>query len=172
MFKNIALKIRTYFAKKKRVISKKSVGFQQAQSIGVVIQNEDLHNSKIINNFVGEIKNLGKKVDVLFVEKNAGSTKANFNYKSLNSKDITWNGDIKSESVQRFINKDFDYLFSLNLNSGIPTQNVLAKSKAKYRIGNHETENEELFDMMIDTRKKPKLEVLADQMLFYSKNIS
>ena len=171
MFKNLFLKLRTYFAKKKQVTVRRSVSFKDAQSIGVVIQNEDLNNSKIINNFVGEIKNLGKKVDVLFVEKSKGSVKANFDFKSLNNKDITWNGLIKSERVQRFMEKDFDFLYSLNLNSNIPTQNIFANSKAKYRVGNHEVDNEGLFELMIDTQKKPKLEILADQMLFYSKNI-
>ncbi len=171
MFNIMFLKLRTYFAKKKQVTHRKSVSFSNAENIGVVIQNEDLNNSKIINNFVAEIKKLGKKVDVLFVEKRKGSLKANFTYKSLTNKDISWNGIIKSEPVQRFINKDYDFLFSLNLNSAIPTQNILANSKAKCRVGNHEIENEGLFELMIDTHKKPKLEILADQMLFYSKNI-
>lgn len=171
MFKNLFLKIRTYIAKRKLVRKPKQVSFDEAKCIGVVIQNEDLNNSKIINNFVGEIKDLGKKVDVLFVEKSKGSVKVNFNYKSLNSKDISWNGKIVSEPVDRFVNKEFDFLYSLNLNSDISTQNILARCKAKYRVGNHELDNESLFDLMIDTHKKPKLSVLADQMLFYSKNI-
>ena len=171
MFNIMFLKVRTYFAKKKQLTTRRTVSFSEAKNIGVVIQNEELNNSKIINNFVNEIKNLGKKVDVLFVEKSKGSHKTNFTYKSLTNKDISWNGIIKSDPVQRFINKEYDFLYSLNLNSAALTQNIFANSKAKCRVGNHESKNEVLFELMIDTHKKPKLQVLAEQMLFYSKNI-
>ena len=65
--------------------------------------------------------------------------------------ELDWRLDPKCDHVAHFTNMEFDILIDLDRETTLPLQLVLAKSKAKFKVGYHNSKNEVLYDMMLKT---------------------
>ena len=75
--------------------------------------------------------------------------KLNFDVFSL--KDLNWYRIPHGNVVQNFVAEEFDVLIDLTVHDLLPLQYVLAKSKARFKVGRQSTTNAHFLDMMIDT---------------------
>lgn len=172
MLKNFAIKVRTHIATKKNLSERKTISFENAKSIGVLIEeNKDKTDQSSVYKFIEEIKNAGKKVDVLYISKHDDKSKSKFNYSSLHSKDYSWNGNLKSANGDKFINSKYDFLFSLNKELSPKAKNILANSKAFCRIGRSKLDNNRFCEILIEP-SKDNTNSFVDEMLFYTKKLT
>lgn len=75
--------------------------------------------------------------------------KLNFDVFSL--KDLNWYRIPHGNAVQNFIAEEYDVLIDLTVRDLLPLQYVLAKSKARFKVGRQSATNAQFLDMMIDT---------------------
>lgn len=166
----LALKLRNKLALKKELHLFKTVPFQEAHRIGILA--EDLNkNKKAIENLIAKIKAEGKEVDVLCLSNVKEIQKQKKDFHLFSKKDISWKGNFKKIFIEDFIKTDFDFLFDLSANKNLALDNILARSKAKCRIGIFNEKREKYLDLMISPKKQQPLEHTVEQMIQYSKLI-
>ena len=123
---------------------------RETQEIGVVYDAKLVSESalnKVVHYFEAEGKNV---ISIGFVnEKELGSFVPNYKEEYFCKKDLNFWGIPKKDLIQRFTNKDFDYLVNLDLSGNIPLQAVSVFSKAKTRIGKHIEEFDFAQDFMV-----------------------
>ena len=76
-------------------------------------------------------------------------TKLNFDAFCL--KDLNWYRIPHGNTVQNFIAEEYDILIDLTLRDHLPLQYIVAKSKARFKVGRLSDSNAHFLDMMIDT---------------------
>lgn len=117
------------------------------QSIGILV-NE---NSKF--DFEG-LKKLQKEIPIgsnnfsVLTYKNKNDSYNEFRGAFFYEKQITLSGKIKSNEVNQFLDKEFDMLIDYTGADTIFSKFLIAKSKAKFKVG-HYTEEDALFNLMI-----------------------
>lgn len=67
--------------------------------------------------------------------------------------DLNWAGIPKGVNIDNFLNEQFDILVDLNSYFNVPLRYLVAKSKAKLKVGRFSKENEPFFDIMIGDNK-------------------
>lgn len=169
MLRNIGLFIIKRLAIKKPQM-RITIPFAQAKRIGVIVDNLD-KNKNAINQFVADLEQQGKSVEVLGYTKPKQAPKLNIKYSAFSKKDFNWVGACKQDVLKNFVKTDFDYLFSLNTSSFLPFDNILAQSKAKCRVGVFNDKRTDYFELMVQPTKKGDLNSVAEQMIRYTKLI-
>jgi hypothetical protein len=171
MFKNISFFLKNTFYRITRKVLKNPIGYKDALTIGVLINNPDSNFNYAINDFIQELINEDKKVEVIcFIDKELNRL-YDFKYISLSRNDINWKGDFKGEKVNKFIKTEFDYLYSINILPFLPFENIILKSRSKFRIGYYFNNQRKIFDFMISLRDGEKLDSLVKNMMIYTKKI-
>lgn len=143
------LNIRTRSQLKKNRTSRVTTPFNTAQSVGVLFTVEDKKKHDEIKEFVHRLEKEGKKVQVFsFLPKNKDNYEFLFDFLTL--QDISFWGNIMSGNAEKFYNSSFDYLYYLDLEPNPVLLNLLARSKAKCRIGKYWENGRAYFELMID----------------------
>lgn len=169
MIKKSFISGKTKKALKRNKKTRKSISFQEAKSVGILIDDAALKNPKAFNELVLQLVDEGKKVQGICFIESVDLPKLSFPHLFLSMKDFNWSGTIVNDQIKKFIKTDFDYLFSLNTSPFLLFENILAQSAAKCRIGCYDTEQKGCFEMVIGT--DPKKSSLFGQMLEYVKLI-
>lgn len=169
MLRNIGLFIIKRLAIKKPQL-RITIPFAQAKRIGIIVDNID-KNTKVINQFVENLVQQGKTVEVLGYTNPKQVPKLNIKYNAFSKKDFSWVGACKQDVLKKFVKTDFDYLFSLNTSPFLPFDNILAQSKAKCRVGVFNDKRTEYFELMVQPTKKEDLNSVTEQMIRYTKLI-
>jgi hypothetical protein len=174
MIKGLSLFLKNEFYRLTRKVPKGPLGYDQALNIGILIHNPDHACNYAINDFVKELKKDGKKVEVIcFINKDLNRI-YEFPFIELTSKDIGWKGNFKQEKINKFIKTEFDYLYSINILPFLPFQNIILKSRSKFRIGyyfQNQDNQRKPFDFMVSLREGEKLDTLVKNMMTYTKKI-
>ena len=76
---------------------------------------------------------------------------AKLNFDVFSLKDLNWYRIPHGNVVQNFISEEYDVLIDLTVHDHLPLQYVLAKSKARFKVGRQSDANAYFLDMMIDT---------------------
>ena len=122
--------------------------YETAKTVGILFHATDMEAEKNVLMFAESIKEKGKKVYLLaYTEKNIESTSP---YSIITKKETDWLGRPKKESAaDSWMQKELDCIMTIT-NYKIPVLDyILAKAKAKLRIGMR-TDQPWLFDIMID----------------------
>ncbi len=134
------------------------------------VTDEDAHNK--VRNYVKKIKEeLGiTRIMALgyFDSKEMPfylHAKLNFDVYSL--KDLNWYRIPHGNIVQNFIAEEYDVLIDLTVHDSLPLQYVMAKSKARFKVGRLGDTNAHFLDMMIDTAGADSLPQLIANMHRY-----
>ena len=118
------------------------------KSVGIIVTEGSDFNFDMLKYLQKEINLNSSALFVLTCKK----TKENYNEfrgVTIQEQDFTWNGSLKSPEVHDFLNKKVDMLIDLTNNSEVYTNFLVAKSKAKFKVGFAHID-ERLFDLMID----------------------
>ena len=75
---------------------------------------------------------------------------ARLNFDAFCQKDLNWYRIPGGNTVNNFITEEFDILIDLTLEDYLPIQYIVAKSKARFKVGRFTSGNQRFLDMMID----------------------
>lgn len=168
MFKMKFLKWRTETALRKNKDQRGSVPFKHAKNVGIIFSVEDKQKHNDIKEFIHLLEREGKSVKVLeFLPKKKENYEFLFDY--FTNEDLNFWGNISSHQAETFMNTPFDYLFYIDKQSNPLVLNLLARSKAKCRIGKFAEQESDFFELMIETQGTTK--GLIDNMYRYTSQL-
>lgn len=146
-----------------------NVGFQQAQNMGILYSADNPQKHEAVNHLAKELKKMDKKVTGLCYTTVPTQKSAN-TFTTITHRDLQLWGTITHPKAKAFINTPFDYLFQVDLVDHPIINYLLAKSKAKCRVGYYDTVRTDLFELMVTFNKRPDsndIDALTTQMIHY-----
>ena len=144
------LNIRTNNQLKKNKSLRSSIPYKQALTVGVLFTVEDKKKHDDIKEFIHKLEQDGKKVQVLeYLPVKKDNYEFMFDFFTIN--DISFWGKIESEKTLKFSDTPFDYLFCLDTERNPMVLYLLARSKAKCRVGRFQDQEKSFFELMIDS---------------------
>jgi hypothetical protein len=142
-----------------------SEAYKKAVSVGVIFTVEDRQKHDQIKNLIRKLEHDGKQVKALaYLPPNQENYEFLFDF--FTYREISFWGTITASSALTFTDTAFDFLLYLD---AIPNElilNLIAKSKAKCRVGKFWTEGEPFFEMMIESKGDSK--ALIDDVYRYT----
>lgn len=155
---------------RRRQTACRNVGFDQARTIGILYHGDVPKKQEVIHQLVTELEKLGKQVSTLcYVHDPKEAT--NFTAPTVTLRDIKLLGQIMHPQAQEFANTSFDYLYQVDLASHPVIDYLMARSKAKCRVGYYTASRAGLFEIMVSLAEKSEGAAITDlitQMLHYT----
>jgi len=159
--------------KRHKDIPRQTLNYDEAKSVGILLKAEDATMVKAVQIFLQKLTKDNKKIAILIYQsKPENAVDFQFQHYLLTEKEIDNWGNIHSEIMENFISQPFDYLYCISKEDEPVFQYILAKSKAKCRIGKYSQANEVFFEMMIDQKPEQGIDVFIEQSLHYTKSIT
>lgn len=156
---NIRTKAGQYFLKKSHSghqRQRQAFNLNQAQTFGIIYEAIDKESFDIIQNFHEVLKYNKKTVKVLgYVPAKRYDMGLMLNLETHLYKwsDVNWYYKPTLPAVNEFIENEFDMLLDFSLNPQMPIVNVVAASKAKFKVGRYTDSYQNYYDMMLDAPK-------------------
>ena len=148
-----------------------NVGFQRAQSLGLLYSYDNLEKHQAVLRLAEKLQAMGKQlVGLCYVTVQHHQSF----FPSLTHRDVQLFGKITNQQAQDFIDTPFDYLYHVDLFSNPVLDYLLAKSKARCRVGHFDAARAGLFEMMVKFDRKPgsnHIDDLIEQMLHYTQHL-
>jgi hypothetical protein len=167
--KNSFVSLQVQRALSNKSIKRENVGYNKANHTAIIFKAGDSKKHNIIKKFVKKLENDGKKVEVLtYLEK--GQENHEFLYDFFQEEDVSFWGLFRSECVNNFIEKKFDFLFHIDLEANKHIEHVLAKSKAKCRIGPYMDKKNGFYEMMVKSETN-NFEEFINQIYHYTRSL-
>jgi hypothetical protein len=149
MFKWSLLRMRTNRALKNNKTEHSSIPYKKAAQIGIIFTVEDKQKHHDIKEFIHRLENDGKKVQVLeFLPEKKENYEFRFDF--FTARDLNFWGTLDSPVANQFINQPFDYLFYIDKESNPLILHLLARSKARCRVGKYHESESPFFELMIE----------------------
>ena len=162
-YKFLKYKTESYLRKNKTLRSNQAYG--KAVSFGVIFTVEDRPKHDHIKDFIRKLEHDGKKVNALaYLPKDQENYEFLFDF--FTSREISFWGNITATSALKFADTAFDFLIYLDATPNPLILNLVAKSKAKCRVGKFWKDAEPFFEMMIESNGNPR--ALIDQLYKYT----
>ena len=148
----------------------RNLGLARKVAIVYVVEDEAAHN--YVKNYVKRVKEelgisnimaLGysdQKVMPHYLH-------ARLNFDAICQKDLNWYRIPQGNAVQNFMAEEFEVLIDLTLEDRLPVQYILAKSRARFKVGRWSDSNKKILDMMIDMAGSRSLPQLIQQVHHY-----
>lgn len=169
MIGQLLLPVRTAIALKSNTAIRISEGYRQSQRIGVLHTYTGEEQLEVVNGFMDRLEAEGKTVDSMAYIPTFDKNQ-DYRFPHFSIKDIDSLGNWGNPVVAEFCQQPFDYLLNLDLNANKVTENILARSKSKCRVGRFEEGKSEYFELMIDHKEGPA-ELFMEQVHYYLKNV-
>ncbi len=151
LFKKIKEKLFNLYAiraLKKNDRRVENLGFKNADKIGIIYKYNSDFQPNVIS-FIKKLKKYGKKVEsICFIEE--GQKDFNYQCSAFSYKDISLLGTILDTSIEKFIDTAYDYLFYIDFNANCIIKYLIAKSKAKCKLGFYNQDFSPLLDLMVN----------------------
>jgi hypothetical protein len=144
------LRIRTNNQLKSNKALRASIPYKHAVSVGIIYSIEDKQKHDHIKEFVHRLEKDGKKVQVIAYLPNKKEN-YEFLFDFFTLKDVSFWGSITSRNALKFSEATFDYLYYLDTEPNPLILHLLARSKAKCRVGKFWDARKPFFEMMIDS---------------------
>ncbi|MDN5200466.1 hypothetical protein QQ008_03815 [Fulvivirgaceae bacterium BMA10] len=157
---------------RKNDASRKTVSYTEAKNIGILFTIENREKHEKVKSLIKTLKEDGKTVDVLCLLL-PGKENYDFTFDYFTPKDFSFFGQVTSELVASFNDKEFDYLIYLDIQPDIFAENILANCRAKCRIGKFVNEQKSPFyELMIKTQETQDLQLFINEVYHYLKVLS
>lgn len=162
------LKARTNWELKSNKVMRSTVPYKQALNVGVIFTVEDKQKHEAVKEFIKKLETDGKKVQVIeFLPENKDNYEFKFDF--FSEKDISFWGKITAENAIRFSDAPFDYLFYIDINPNPLILYLLARGKARCRVGRSWTDARSYFEFMIESFNSNQS--LIDSMYKYTSQL-
>ena len=144
------LKVRTDWELKKNKASRSTVPYQQALNVGVIFTVEDKQKHDSVKEFIKKLEHDGKKVQVIeFLPEDRENYEFKFDF--FSEKDLSFWGKITADNALRFSEAPFDFLFYIDINPNPFILYLLARGKARCRVGRSWEQGRQYFEFMIES---------------------
>lgn len=148
--KHKLLRLRTGWELKKNKATRSTVPYQQALNVGVIFTVEDKQKHECVKEFIKKLEHDGKKVRVIeFLPENKENYEFKFDFFTEN--DVSFWGKITAENAIRFSDAPFDYLFYIDITPNPLILYLLARGKARCRVGRSWVDARPYFEFMIES---------------------
>lgn len=160
-------KLRNRFEKISR--KKQPLNLKQAKQIGILFYCKDENEYNQIRAFINKIKTETNTVKALaFID----STKtplywlANSNYDYFTKKELSFCRIPKGESVEAFMNAQFDLVINACIENLFPLHYIVGLSNSKFRAG-HDESNAKVYDFMLNTNPEKGINHFLNELYHY-----
>jgi hypothetical protein len=145
----LKLKTNSYLKHNKAV--RVSLPYTQAKNIGIIFSVEDKIKHDEVKDFIRHLEQDGKQVKVVcFLPKNKDNYEFMFDY--FTDKDFSFWGNVTSSITVNFAETPFDFLFYVDTTPNPLILNLVARSKARCRVGKFWDHGQRFFELMIESR--------------------
>jgi hypothetical protein len=144
------LKLKTNALIRKNKAPRNNLPYKQARTVGVIFSVEDKQKHFVIKEFIKKLELDDKVVQVLEYLP-AKHDNYEFKFDFFTEKDLSFWGNITSSSAMQFADAPFDFLFYIDLEPNVLVLHLLARSKAKCRVGRHFDDGEKYMELMIES---------------------
>lgn len=148
----------------------RNIALARKIAIVYVVEDEASHNH--VRNYVKRIKEelgisnimaLGYSDEKLLPH----YLHAKLNFDAICQKDLNWYRIPQGNAVQNFMAEEYEILIDLTLQDRLPIQYIVAKSRARFKVGRLSDSNKRLLDMMIDMAGSQSLPQYIQQVHRY-----
>lgn len=144
------LQYRTGLLLNKKQSFRASLPYKQSLTIGVIFTVEDKQKHFAVKDFIKRMEGDGKNVQVLeYLPLKTENYEFKFDF--FEDKDISFWGNITSQAAIQFAEAPFDFLFYLDLSPNPAILHLLAKSRAKCRVGKCWENGDQYLDFMVES---------------------
>jgi hypothetical protein len=154
-----------------REIKPNKFDFNKIKTVGILFGASDPEDFELVKRYVVYLREHGKKVKVIgyFSDKDIPAlTYSKLEYDFFSRKELNWMGKPTTHIIDNFITEEFDLLIDLNIHDHFPLKYIASLSKSKFKVGKYkEDENENIYDMMIDSDNTQKLKYFLRQVDTY-----
>ena len=161
------LKTKSILKQTAKLLKNKQNSLQVAkniQTVGVIVNEGSDFNFDLLKKLQKAIASGSNNFSVLTCKKTNESYNE-FRGVILKETDFSWNGKIKSNEAQEFLDKPFDMLIDFTNNAVVYNNYLVAKSNAKFKVG-FANDDERLYDLMIVSESIP---LFIDELIKYLK---
>ena len=163
-----------FFLRKKLsavLLPRKTINLNKAKKIGILFNATDPGNYVVVDKYAKKLKAQDKKVE-LYGYFNFSNVEGDLNYPYFSKKDFNFYSHPKNNSVEYFLNQDYDILINAYVEDNLPLEYMSTFSKSKFRIGLYRKNNIYYSDVMIKQGKEqPVLEEMLKEFDHYLKMI-
>ena len=159
------LKFKTNSILKRNKGSRSNLPYQQSKTVGVIFSVEDKQKHFVVKEFIKKLELDGKMVQVLEYLP-AKHENYEFKFDFFTDKDLSFWGNITSSHALQFADAPFDFLYYIDLTPNALVLHLLARSKAKCRVGRFWDEGHDYLDLMIES--VANTQALVDNIYKYS----
>ena len=144
----------------------------QAVKVGIIYLVADEKAHEQVRNYVKKIKEeIGiTKIMALgyFDQKEPPYyLHAKLNFDAICLKDLNWYRIPQGNTVQNFMAEEYEIIIDLTMEDRLPTQYIMAKSRARFKVGRWSESNKRILDMMIDMAGSRSLPQFIQQVHHY-----
>ncbi len=144
------LRISTNSHLRKNKSARTCVPYAEAQKVGILFTVEDKQKHANIKDLVKKLEKDGKKVTVLcFLPDDKQNYEFLFDF--FTQKDFNIWGNVTSSLALKFASIEFDYVFYLDTDPNPLILNLLARCKAKCRLGPYWETGKPFFEFMVES---------------------
>ena len=144
------LKVRTDWELKTNKVSRTTIPYKQALNVGVIFTVEEKQKHEAVKEFIKRLENDGKKVQVIeFLPAHRENFEFKFDF--FSEKDLSFWGKVTAENALRFSEAPFDFLFYIDITPNPFILYLLARGKARCRVGRSWTDGRNYFEFMIES---------------------
>lgn len=161
------LRNKTAFA----AINRLPTNYERARNIAIILEATDENYRAAAIKYAEALRKDGKNVDIRGFANTAVPVE-NYPFKTWNSKQLAWSGQLSEEAAGQFWNTQYDYLINLNPFPCVPLETVAALSRAHLRVGAYHEESTDFYDVMVDINGSRDIQQLIGQVDFYIKKIN
>ncbi|HEX5167958.1 MAG TPA: hypothetical protein VFW11_02205 [Cyclobacteriaceae bacterium] len=129
--------------------------YKQAVTVGITFTVEDMQKHVMVKELIKKLELDGKKTTVMCYLPH-DKVNYEFLFDFFSNKDFSFFGKLTSSKAIDFASTAFDYLFYLDTEPNPLILNLLARSKAKCRMGKFWDEGEPFFEFMLETTSDTK----------------
>nr|WP_321230419.1 hypothetical protein [uncultured Psychroserpens sp.] len=127
-----------------------AVSNTKMNTVGVILNSKEFSDFEAIKSFFKTIGIQERKIKIItFVEDPKDSNDLWGSY--FNPKNFGWKGKINHSGLQEFIDTEFDLLISFYESNCLELNQVVAMSKANFKVG-LTNEDQRLYDLMIHVK--------------------
>lgn len=153
-----------------RVRTSHKFSFESVKTVGILMDATNAEDYELVKRYVVYLREHRKKVKVIgyISTKNIPAlTYSKLEYDFFSLKELNWMGKPSSVVINNFINEEWDLLIDLNVHDHFPLRYIASVSKAKFKVGKFKEEDENIYDMMIDSDGTKTLKYFLRQVDIY-----
>jgi uncharacterized protein DUF6913 len=128
---------------------RESVSYKSAERIGILFCNDEQRKLNDVDKLSDLLKKDNKKVKIIAQENKSGFK--HLPYDTFNEDNFSFWGKFIGKPINDFIKADYDFLICLDDRPNHMIRSILANSQAKCRIGKFDEDNEQMFEMMLES---------------------